>query len=58
MGHIQGLARNQLTLFPDSLDDFISTENPIRFMDAFVDTLDVELLGFERAKAKPSSRFQ
>ncbi len=56
MGHIQGLARNQLTLFPDSLDDFISAENPVRFLDAFVDTLDVELLGFEHAIAKETGR--
>ncbi len=56
MGHIQGLARNQLTIFPDSLDDYISAENPVRFLDAFVDTLDVELLGFEHAIAKETGR--
>jgi len=56
MGHIQGLARNQLTLFPDSLDDYISAENPVRFLDAFVDTLDVELLGFEHAIVKETGR--
>ena len=41
MGHIQGLARNQLTLFPEVLDDYISAEDQVRFLDAFVDTLDV-----------------
>jgi transposase len=56
MGHIQGLARNQLTLFPEALDDYISAENPVRFLDAFVDTLDVELLGFEHAVAKETGR--
>ena len=50
--HIQGIARNQLTLLPDSLDDFISAENPVRFPDAFVDMLDLEPLGFEHATAK------
>lgn len=56
MGHIQGLARNQMTLFPEALDDYISAENPVRFLDAFVDTLDVELLGFEHAIAKETGR--
>jgi len=36
MDHIQGLSRDQLTLFPEALDDYISEENPVRFIDAFV----------------------
>lgn len=37
MDHVQGLSRKQVTLFPQALDDYISQENPVRFIDAFVD---------------------
>ena len=36
MGYIQPLDRNQLTL-PESLDSYISSENPVRLIDGFVD---------------------
>jgi hypothetical protein len=29
MGYIQGENRNQITLFPDSIDDYIDAENPV-----------------------------
>jgi transposase len=46
MKHIEGIDRNQLTLMPDSIEDFISAENPVRFLDAFIDSLDLIELGF------------
>lgn len=49
MGHIEGDDRDQLTLFPEALDDYVSQENPVRFIDAFVGTLDLEGLGFTHA---------
>ncbi|MEW6717893.1 MAG: IS1182 family transposase, partial [Chloroflexota bacterium] len=49
MSHIEGVDRNQLVLFPEALDEYISADNPIRFMDAFVDNLDLAALGFQRA---------
>ena len=36
MGYIQPFDRNQLTL-PESLDSYISCENPVRLIDVFVD---------------------
>ena len=54
--HIQGLGRSQVTLFPEVLDDFISEDNPIRVIDAFVDHLDLHSLGFQRVKAKSTGR--
>jgi len=36
MGYIQPCDRNQLTL-PESLDSYISSDNPVRLIDAFVD---------------------
>jgi len=32
MDPIRGLSRKQLTLFPEALDDYISQENPVRFI--------------------------
>jgi transposase len=53
---IQGDARDQTTLFPESLDDYIGQDNPVRFIDAFVDTFDLDGLGFLRAIPKDTGR--
>ncbi len=45
-----GETRDQSILFPDTLDEYITEENPVRFIDAFVDSFDLEKLGFKRAK--------
>lgn len=45
MQHITGISRNQMAI--TSLEDTISVDNPIRFIDAFVDTIDLKSLGFE-----------
>ena len=49
--YIEGGSRDQGTLFPDHLDDWIGDENVVRVIDAFVDELDVRGLGFELAEA-------
>ena len=49
MGHIHGLDRQQRVLFSDRLDDYIDEANPVRFLDAFVDSLDLNELGFRHA---------
>jgi transposase len=43
---IEGDDRRQVTLLPECLDDFIDEDNPVRVIDAFVDELDLEALGF------------
>jgi len=48
MPHLQGVAREQAMLFPPSLDDYIAADNPVRFLDAFVDQLAMQALGFQR----------
>ena len=50
-GFIVGTCRTQATLFPDSLDDYISEENAIRVIDAFIDSLDLATLGFKTVPA-------
>lgn len=44
---IEGTDRNQSTLFPERLDDYVSDDNPVRAIDAFVDALDLGELGFD-----------
>jgi transposase len=44
---IEGEARTQVTLLPESLDDYVAEENPVRVVDVFDDELDLGALGFE-----------
>lgn len=43
---VAGEPRSQATLFPELLDDFVSEDNPVRAIEAFVDALDLKQLGF------------
>ena len=36
MDFIRGVSRDQATLFPERLDDYIDEENPVRFIDVFL----------------------
>jgi transposase len=49
VAYIKGQERNQIILFPESIDDYISDENPVRIIDAFVSNLDMKELGFTRS---------
>lgn len=44
---IQVESRTQTTLLPGCLDDYISDENPVRVVEAFVEHLDLGSFGFE-----------
>jgi transposase len=44
---IQGENRAQVTLLPESLDDYVTDTNPVRVVDVFVGELDLGKLGFE-----------
>jgi transposase len=56
MHHIQGQDRDQLTVFPEALDDYIAEDNPVRFLDAFVETLDLRGFGFQHAVLEETGR--
>src|ERR1700730_9906556 len=56
MTHISGFERSQLLLLPESIDDYVGVDNPVRFIDAFVDELDLAAAGFVRAEAKATGR--
>jgi transposase len=45
-GFVQGVDREQVTLFPARLDEYIGEDNPVRAVNAFVDGLDLDGLGF------------
>ena len=47
--HVEGLNRNQTALFPDTLEGYVDKDNPVRFIDAFVDSLNLEKLGFKHS---------
>jgi len=47
--HITGTHRDQTVLFPDAIDKYVEKENPVRFIDAFVDSLNLEKLGFKHS---------
>ncbi len=46
-GFVQGADRQQTTLFPECLDDWVDESNSIRAVDVFVDALELRDLGFD-----------
>ena len=56
MSHISGHDRSQRLLLPESLDEYVGPDNPVRFIDAFVDGLDLAAAGFVRVVAKATGR--
>lgn len=53
---VEGENRAQGTLFPDSLDDYIAEDNPVRVVDVFVDELDLKALDFDGAEPEATRR--
>jgi transposase len=43
---IEGQDRQQVTLLPECLDDYVAEDNPVRIIEAFVEELDLASLGF------------
>ena len=56
MAHISGDDRSQRLLLPDAVDDYVGPDNPVRFIDAFVDNLDLAEAGFRRVQPKRTGR--
>lgn len=56
MSYVEGASREQRVLFPEVLDDYITEDNLVRFIDAFVDGLEMEELGFDRTAPKETGR--
>lgn len=50
MGYIVGQNRGQVTVLPETIDEYISDNNPVRVIDVFIENLDLEKATF----AKPT----
>ena len=56
MNQIRGVDREQTLLLPETVEDYVAPENPVRFIDAFVTSLDLHALGFAKAIAAYTGR--
>ena len=56
MKYINGQDRDQITFLPNSIEEYVSEDNPTRVIDAFVNSLDVADLGFDRATPEYTGR--
>jgi transposase len=56
MAHLPGIDRSQLLLLPEAVDDYVGPDNPVRFIEAFADDLDLNAAGFVRVAAKETGR--
>lgn len=50
-GFIEGQDRQQSTLFPERIDDYVGEDSPVRVIDVFIDKLDISGLGFKTEAA-------
>ncbi len=53
---VEGEDRRQGVLLPEFLDDYVSEENPVRVIEAFVEALDLGALGFEGVVPEATGR--
>src|SRR3989442_9453723 len=53
---VEGADRGQSTLFPESLEDWIGEDNPVRVIDVFVEELDLGELGFNGVDPEATGR--
>ena len=56
MAYIRGENRNQISLLPESLEDYVSTNAVVRFIDRFVESQDMKALGFNRTELSTTGR--
>ena len=53
---IEGEDRRQATLLPDSLEDYVTDDNPVRVIDVFIDELDLAAMGFAGVEPEATGR--
>jgi transposase len=56
LSFIKGTPRCDVLLFPEAFDDYVSDDNPVRFIEAFVDNLHLHQLGFSRTTPAHTGR--
>lgn len=53
---VEGEDRRQSLLLPDSLDDYVTQDNPVRVVEVFIEELDLGGLGFEGMQPAATGR--
>ena len=56
MEFISGESRNQITLLPDSIDDYIDDNSHVRVIDAYINSVDLTALGFSHSQPNDTGR--
>src|SRR5215472_1030781 len=53
---VEGEDRRQVVLLPHCLDDYVTENNPVRVIEAFIDELDLATLGFDGVVPETTGR--
>ena len=56
MEYISGVDKGQVVMLPDCVDDYVGADNPVRVIDAYIDSLELSALGFRRAQPNETGR--
>jgi transposase len=56
MSYVRGPDRTEVQLLPPCLDDYVAANAPARLIDAYVEGLDFQALGFQRAQPAATGR--
>ena len=56
MSYIQGIDRKQSVMFPALVDEYVEENNPVRFIEAYIESLDLGHLGFTHTQTKTTGR--
>ena len=56
MKYVEGTNRYQPTMLPPILDDYVDENNPARVIDAFVDSLNLAEMGFNKTELQQTGR--
>lgn len=53
---VEGEDRRQAWLLPESLNDYVGADNPVRIVEVFIDELDLGALGFAGVEPAATGR--
>ena len=56
MNYVQGASRGQTFLMPECVDEYISEDNTVRVIDVYIDSLDLNALGFTKTELCETGR--
>ena len=56
MGYIQGEGRQQSSLFPPTLGELVPEDYLVRFIEAYVARLNIQMMGFSKAQPLKTGR--